>query len=138
MSLSPHSAAVERHGPSRKRTPVLALLREHWGPILVTGVLFCAPSGCFWAFLSDDKGGDAGGAVALVLGLISFLLGLPWNIPLAMAWDALAKALDHPAWLGDTRNEWFGLAMILVMSVAGAFINGVIVGWIVARVRSRG
>jgi hypothetical protein len=69
------------------------------------------------------QGWRHGGAIALALGLFAFLFGLPWNIVLAVAWGMIAKAPDHPAWLGDTRNEWAGLAMVLIMSVVGTFIT---------------
>lgn len=115
----------------------MAVLQAHWDAIVGKGLLFCIPSAAFWAMSSYGKGGDTGGAIALALGLFAFLFGLPWNIVLAVAWGMIAKALDHPAWLGDTRNEWAGLAMVLIMSVVGASINGAIIGWSTARRRSR-
>jgi hypothetical protein len=82
------------------------------------------------------KGGDVGGILAFVLGLVAFILGLPWNIVLAIAWGTLAQELNHPAWLGNTRNEWFSVAAPVAMSAPGAFINGVIFGWRDGRRRS--
>ena len=100
--------------------------------------MFCIPSAIFWAFASYGGGGDLGGTIALVLGLIVVLLGLPWNVILAIAWSTLAQVLDHPTWLGDTKNEWFLFSGIGLMSTPGAFINGLIVGWITNKWRRLG
>ena len=99
--------------------------------------MFCIPSAIFWAFTSYGRGGDVGGIIALVLGLTSVFLGLPWNVVLLIAWGSLAQVLDYPTWLGDTKNEWFFLPGIIFMSTPGAFINGLIVGWITAKRKSR-
>lgn len=106
-------------------------------PIFLKGLTFCIPSAIFWAFQSFGRGGDIGGIVAFVFGLASLLLGLPWNVVLMIAWGALAQALDHPIWLGDTKNEWFFLAGVVFMSTPGAFINGLIVGWLTAKRKSK-
>ena len=100
-----------------------------WGEIFTWGLAFSAPGACFWAFSGYGKGGDVGGLIALLLGLVAFVLGLPWNIVLTIAWGILAQELNHPAWLGNTRNEWFYVGAPIVMSAPGAFINGIILGW---------
>lgn len=113
--------------------------------ILRKGLMFCIPSAIFFAFASYGRGGDLGGAIALILGLIIVLLGLPWNVILVIAWSMLAEVLDYPTWLipgtmlwiGHTKDVWIFFPGILFMSTPGAFINGLIVGWITAKRESR-
>jgi hypothetical protein len=86
------------------------------------GLMFCIPSVVFWAvLLLGIPRGDATASLTIVLGLVSVCVGLPWNVALAFAWDSHATS-----WLSDT---------MLRMCVPGAFINGVIVGWITTKFR---
>jgi len=105
---------------------------------IVFAVLYWIPAVVFLMFLMVGTGGETGGVIALVLGAVTALMGLPWNLAFTWLWGILPEALQHPRWLiGNADRGWAGFAIFFLASFAGCFINGLLLGWLLARSRKR-
>ena len=129
--------AGDEGGQAPRRPSALEVLQTDWLEIGSLGLFACIPSGLLMLMIAYGKGGTVGGAIAFILVVTCIVAGLPWNVGVGLAWKWLADALDQPAWLGSTSNQDTGLAVVFWSSVAGQFINGAIVGWLIARTRRR-
>jgi len=99
--------------------------------------LWWLPSLGFVLFLIHGTGGETGGIIALVLGFITAVMGLPWNFVFTWLWGMLPEALQ-PHWLvGQTTGGWTGFAVFFLASIAGCFLNGALLGWLLERSRKR-
>ena len=109
-----------------------------WFPIGMIGLLACVPGALFVLLGNTGKGGGAGDVIVLLfLGVVTFVLGLPWNIVLTAVWSFLASTLDNPRWMGPVGDEWGSMGIPLLLSIPGAFVNGALMAWIKFRSRRR-
>lgn len=112
-------------GVATERAPVVSAIERG----ALRGVAFCIPAILFVTMMRWGQGGDIGGLVALILGLITACTGMPWNILVFIVWLMVPESMRYPHWLVGNSRDWAFLPVFLLGSVAGSVLNALIVGF---------